>query len=214
MVFENKFTENPCAFTLLFFRILFLSTKYETHKQMRSSSPCGQGGWSQPSLHRVTLGMETVLVFFVIGTLFICPAISALTDATRSLSTGNGLQYATAGVLAQFTVTVFEENGVHRTSGGDDFIVELAGTRSAQGSVIDNLDGSYQTTYTGTKSGSYEVSVKLLREGGLVASYFENVCFFYTPVLVAVDPQINHDWVTGMLTPTATDYVSVRWQGR
>lgn len=130
--------------------------------------------------------MESVLVFFVIGTLFICPALSALTDATRSLSTGNGLQYATAGVLAQFTVTVFEENDVRHTSGGDDFIVELAGTRFAQGSVIDNLDGSY----------------------------FENVWFFYTPVLVAVDPQINHDWVTGMLTPTSTDYVNVRWQGR
>jgi hypothetical protein len=158
--------------------------------------------------------MEAVLAFFVIGTLFICPALSALTDATRSLSTGNGLQYATAGVLAQFTVTAFEENGVRRTSGGDDFIVELAGTRSAQGSIIDNLDGSYQATYTGTKSGAYEVSVKLLREGGLVASYFENVWFFYTPVLVAVDPQINHDWGTGMLTPTATDYVSVRWQGK
>jgi len=142
------------------------------------------------------------------------PTEGALTDATRSKSTGVGLQYATAGVLAQFTVTAYEENGVRRTSGGDDFIVQLGGTRALLGSVIDNLDGSYQATYMGTKSGAYEVSVKLLREGGLTASYFENVWFFYTPALVAVDPQINHDWGTGLLTPTATDYVSVRWEGK
>ena len=142
------------------------------------------------------------------------PVLAALTDPTRSTSTGVGLQYATAGVLAQFTVTAYEEDGVRRTSGGDDFIVELAGTRGLTGSVIDNLDGSYQGTYIATKSGAYEVSVKLLREGGLTASYFENVWFFYTPALVAVDPQINHDWGTGLLTSTASDYVSVRWAGK
>jgi len=150
----------------------------------------------------------------MVAGLMVDQAASAVTDATRSKSTGVGLQYATAGVLAQFTVTAFEEDGVRRTSGGDDFIVELAGTRSLMGSVIDNLDGSYQATYIGTKSGAYEVSVKLLREGGLTASYFENVWFFYTPALVAIDPQINHDWGTGLLTATATDYVSVRWAGK
>ena len=142
------------------------------------------------------------------------PICGALTDATRSTSTGNGLQYATAGVLAQFTVTAYEEDGRRRTSGGDDFIVQLAGTRALYGSVIDNLDGSYQATYVATKSGAYEMSVKLLGEGGLTASYFENVWFFYTPVLVSVDPQINHDWGTGLLTATASDYVSVRWAGK
>ena len=34
-----------------------------------------------------------------------------------------------------------DESGVRRTSGGDEFIVELEGTRSISGSVVDNLDG-------------------------------------------------------------------------
>jgi hypothetical protein len=49
------------------------------------------------------------------------------TDATKSESTGSGLQFATAGVLAQFTVTAKDESGVRRTSGGDEWIVELDG---------------------------------------------------------------------------------------
>ena len=34
-----------------------------------------------------------------------------------------------------------DESGVRRTSGGDEFIVELEGTRPITGSVTDNLDG-------------------------------------------------------------------------
>jgi hypothetical protein len=82
-------------------------------------------------------------------------AQAELTDATKSLAAGSGLQYATAGVLAQFTVTAKDESGVRRTSGGDDFVVELEGTRSVTGSVVDNLDGTYPVSYTITKSGCF-----------------------------------------------------------
>ena len=133
------------------------------------------------------------------------------TDATKSESSGNGLQFATAGVLAQFTVTAKDESGVRRTSGGDEWIVELDGTRSITGSVVDNLDGTYQVSYTATKSGSYEAGVKLAKSGGLTGSYVENVWFFYTPVKVTVDPQINMDWGVGRITPTGANYISVRW---
>ncbi len=57
------------------------------------------------------------------------------TDGARSLATGTGLQYATTGVLAQFTITAIDESGLRRTLGGDDFIVELDGTRTLSGSV-------------------------------------------------------------------------------
>jgi len=154
--------------------------------------------------------------------IFVCLcAIAALplaraeaTDAAKSESTGSGLQFATAGVLAQFTVTAKDESGVRRTSGGDEWIVELDGTRSLTGSVVDNLDGTYQVSYTATKSGSYEAGVKLAKSGGLTGSYFENVWFFYTPVKVTVDPQINMDWGTGLITPTGANYISVRWVGK
>jgi hypothetical protein len=58
------------------------------------------------------------------------------------------------------------------------------------------------------------MSVTLARGGGLSADYFENVWFFYTPVLSRIDAQINFDWGDGAITPTAADYVSVRWSGR
>eukprot|EP00961_Rhodomonas_salina_P166353 2241679-Rhodomonas_salina.3 len=112
------------------------------------------------------------------------------------------------------SVTAKDESGVRRTSGGDEWIVELDGTRSLTGSVVDNLDGTYQVSYTATKSGSYEAGVKLAKSGGLTGSYFENVWFFYTPVKVTVDPQINMDWGVGRITPTGANYISVRWVGK
>jgi hypothetical protein len=56
--------------------------------------------------------------------------------------------------------------------------------------------------------------VSLARAGGLYAEYFENVWFFYTPVVARIDAQIDFDWGLGEITPTAADYVSVRWTGR
>ncbi len=54
----------------------------------------------------------------------------------------------------------------------------------------------------------------LAKSGGLTGSYFENVWFFYTPVKVTVDPQINMDWGTGLITPTGANYISARWVGK
>ena len=65
-----------------------------------------------------------------------------------------------------------------------------------------------------TLSGSYAMTVTLASGGGLSADYFENIWFFYTPVVSRVDAQINFDWGDGAITPTAADYVSVRWSGR
>ena len=49
------------------------------------------------------------------------------TDASKSIATGNGLLSATAGIVSGFTITAKDESGVRRTSGGDEFIVELEG---------------------------------------------------------------------------------------
>jgi len=158
------------------------------------------------------MGLARVVLVLSLLALQVPAVVDAeATDATKSESSGNGLQFATAGVLAQFTVTAKDESGVRRTSGGDEWIVELDGTRSIGGSVVDNLDGTYQVSYTATKSGSYEAGIKLAKSGGLTGSYFENVWFFYTPVKVTVDPQINMDWGVGRITPTGANYISVRW---
>ena len=71
----------------------------------------------------------------------------------------------------------------------------------------------HRVSYTVTRSGSFALSVTAARGGGLSAEYFENVWFFYTPVMTRVDAQVNFDWGEGSITPAAADYVSVRWGG-
>jgi hypothetical protein len=79
----------------------------------------------------VSRALIAILVF-----LLICnPVACQYTDGALSLAAGTGLQYATTGVLAQFTITAVDESGLRRTLGGDDFVVELDGTRTVSGSV-------------------------------------------------------------------------------
>jgi hypothetical protein len=85
--------------------------------------------------------------------------ISETTDATKSI--GTPVATIVAGVPTTFTITAKDESGSARTSGGDAFNVELEGTRSITGSVVDQLSGLYTVTYTATQSGSYEAAVKL-----------------------------------------------------
>ncbi|EKX37277.1 hypothetical protein GUITHDRAFT_78254, partial [Guillardia theta CCMP2712] len=140
-------------------------------------------------------------------------SVAQITDATRSLSSGSGLQYATAGILSQFTITAFEESGLRRTSGGDEFLVQLDGSQSLRGSIIDNLDGSYQATYTATISGAYEISVLLLREGGLSAEYFENVCLELATAGVQAEFSITAKDLYGNLKGQGGDTFLVRFTG-
>ncbi len=79
---------------------------------------------------------------------------------------------------------------------------------------MDLFNAIFSASYAVTRSGSYALTVTLARGGGLSADYFENVWFFYTPVMSRIDAQIDFDWGTGAITPTAADYVSVRWSGR
>lgn len=72
----------------------------------------------------------------------------------------------------------------------------------------------FRAAHIVTRSGSFALSVALARGGGLSADYFENVWFFYTPVMSRIDAQIDFDWGDGAITATAADYVSVRWMGR
>ncbi len=85
--------------------------------------------------------------------------IAETTDATKSI--GTPVATIVAGVATSFTITAKDESGSLRTSGGDAFNVELEGTRSITGSVVDQLSGQYTVSYTATQSGSYEAAVKL-----------------------------------------------------
>jgi hypothetical protein len=94
--------------------------------------------------------------------------IAETTDATKSI--GTPVATIVAGVATSFTITAKDESGSLRTSGGDAFNVELEGTRSITGSVVDGLDGKYTVSYTATQSGSYEAAVKLAQ--GIASALF------------------------------------------
>jgi len=140
------------------------------------------------------------------------------TEPSACKATGVALSLATAGVSTSFTVTARDSSGNARTSGGDVFLIALDGlvdlATQPQTSVVDLLNGVYRVSFTATRSGAYSMTVSLARAGGLYAEYFENVWFFYTPVVARIDAQIDFDWGLGEITPTAADYVSVRWTGR
>jgi len=77
--------------------------------------------------------------------------------------------------------------------------------------MTDNLDGTYSGTYFVPLNGIVTVSVFLMQTGGAYAEYFENVFMDGTPVIKTIEPRIDHNWGTGLITAAATDFVSIRW---
>ena len=53
-----------------------------------------------------------------------------------------------------------------------------------------------------------------MKNGGFYAEYFNNVFMDGAPALTRVDPSIDFDWGTDLITDEAADHVSVRWYGK
>ena len=53
--------------------------------------------------------------------------------------------------------------------------------------VTDQLDGTYDASYSVTRAGRYTLNVASVHQGGLVAEYFENIWLFYAPVVRRVE---------------------------
>jgi len=162
--------------------------------------------------------MTKYIVFVLLALISVGTLRAQLTSEPSScIATGAGLSVATAGTSASFTITARDSAGNRRSSGGDTFLIALDGfvdlATYDSTSVTDQLNGIYAASYVVTRSGAYGLSVILARGGGLSADYYENVWFFYTPVMTRVDAQVNFDWGEGSITPAAADYVSVRWAG-
>ena len=73
--------------------------------------------------------------------------------------------------------------------------------------------GQYNITYQTQHPDVYSLSISLLQPGGLNAAYYDNVWLLPPVSLSRIDPQISFNWSSGAITPTAVDYVSVRWTG-
>ena len=77
--------------------------------------------------------------------------------------------------------------------------------------MTDKGDGTYTVDYTVPSSGSFIVRVDLVKPGGLMGEYFNNMNWSGTPAVTKIDPTINFS--NGLSTPTQTDYISFRWSG-
>ena len=73
---------------------------------------------------------------------------------------------------------------------------------------------SYTGQYRAEAAGNYSLAVIQLEGGGLNAKYYDNQWLLEDPVIERVDPTINFDWGSGIITQFGRDYVSVRWWGK
>jgi hypothetical protein len=96
------------------------------------------------------------------------------TDPSRTVISGAGASFTTAGALTDFTVTLFDSGGNQRTSGGDQLAVQIVPTvgtltpGSVSGiEVFDQLDGTYTVRYEVVDSSTaYSISVTVNTDVG------------------------------------------------
>ena len=91
--------------------------------------------------------------------------------------------------------------------------MEAHGPSVVRALVFDQLDGSYHARYSISRSGEYTLQIDALHQGGILVEYFDNIWFFYTPVLQRVERKVDQRWGQGLITPSAKHHVSVRWSG-
>lgn len=66
--------------------------------------------------------------------------------------------------------------------------------------MTDNGNGTYDTTYQIKRDGQVSVDVMLVENGGLYGEYFNNAFMDGVPAMARIDPQVNFDWGTGLIT--------------
>ena len=150
---------------------------------------------------------------------------------TDSVVSGTGIGTIEAFVDAQVNVLAKDSTPADLGTGGDILSLEVANhcqvtnnfecvevnpdTNILDNTLIttmtDNGDGTYSATYNVPIDGTVTVSVFLMQVGGAYVEYFENLYMDGTPAASGIDPRIDHDWGTGLITSSATDFVSARW---
>lgn len=165
--------------------------------------------------------------------------VQSQTSATTSVVSGPGISSITALIESKFTVQAKDDAGNVRSSGGDFIFLRVTDVCRTAGSfqcvripstdakyvadivpspivaqLTDNNDGTYTGSYKVNAKGYVTLAVYLMSNGGLYGEYFENIWFDGTPAISRIDPMLNFDWGTGLITNFAADFVSVRWVGK
>ena len=73
---------------------------------------------------------------------------------------------------------------------------------------------SYTGQYKAQSAGDYTLAVMQLESGGLNAKYYDNQWLLDEPSIDRVDPTIDFNWGSGIITKYGRDYVSIRWWGK
>lgn len=139
---------------------------------------------------------------------------------------GLDLGYAIAGSTPlKFKVFTKSCAGNDQTTGGDMFKVlatEIDAETSMQGfnnpaitsDVLDMDDGIYEFTVNSTVTGTFDLIIYQLVQGGLKGHYFTDESLSDNRLhTVRIDSVVNFTWGTGPLTTYGIDSVSVRWEG-
>lgn len=151
---------------------------------------------------------------------------------------GPGISSFSASVDTSVHVAAYDTSGsgIQRISGGDFFFLHVQDLctvtsnyyceESATSSKIftyyplifkqmtDNNDGSYDVTYQIKRDGTVSVDIILAKNGGLYGEYFNNAFLDGIPAIKRIDPNVDFDWGTDLITNEAADFVSVRWYGK
>ncbi|KAF1323264.1 Projectin/twitchin, partial [Globisporangium splendens] len=95
---------------------------------------------------------------------------------------------------------------------GHSFVATLTGADTVSADVTYLSAGKYVATYDTPRADSYTLEVQYTKSQGLRGTYFNNRWLYGDPEVVRIDRQIDFMW-RDWITPTAKDYVSVRWDG-
>jgi hypothetical protein len=142
--------------------------------------------------------------------------VPALTSA-QTTSLFYGLANGTEFVNSEFLILARDAFGNINVTGASNFYVRLWNHNGTlvEGTVVAHPNaGNYSVLYNATVNGEYTLTVRLASDvQGLHGAYFNNRWLKRSAVLERVDKFIDFDWGTDLITPTAKDYVSVRWTG-
>ena len=73
---------------------------------------------------------------------------------------------------------------------------------------------SYTGQYIANTAGTYTLAVMQLESGGLNANYYDNQWLLDEVAVERIDPTIQFDWRSGIITQYGRDYISARWWGK
>lgn len=161
--------------------------------------------------------------------------IGTKTSATGSLVSGDGIGTIKAMVSYEVDINSKDITNAANTAGGDFFFlhvmlecqkttnfkcVTVANPRQILTNppnlipFVDNGDGTYKATYFVPLDGKVTVTVFLMQSGGFYAEYFNNVFMDGTPAITKIEPTINFNWGTGLITTDSSDFISARWYAK